>query len=137
MGGSARAATDLGATNSKLAEEIRRGSHSWQEWNETGTRPNEIWSVTTPVPRLTRRETEVLTWLAMGKSASETGVILEISVCTVRLHVQNIKRKLVASNIAHAVAQAHRAGILGLDRSEDGRIVKRPKSTSVAKNKKS
>jgi DNA-binding CsgD family transcriptional regulator len=62
--------------------------------------------------RLAAREKEILSWLAKGKSAHETGIILNISVCTVRIHTQNIKRKLDASNIPHAVAKAFDEGIL-------------------------
>ena len=61
---------------------------------------------------LAAREKEILSWLAMGKSAHETGIILNISVCTVRIHIQNIKRKLDASNIPHAIAKAFDEGIL-------------------------
>jgi DNA-binding CsgD family transcriptional regulator len=63
-------------------------------------------------PQLTAREKQVLGWLALGKSAFATAVILEISVFTVRLHIQSIKRKLDATNVPHAVTQAYHAGIL-------------------------
>jgi len=62
--------------------------------------------------RLAAREKEILSWLAKGKSGYETGIILNISVCTVRIHIQNIKRKLDASNIPHAIAKAFDEGIL-------------------------
>jgi DNA-binding CsgD family transcriptional regulator len=62
--------------------------------------------------QLAAREKEILSWLAKGKSAHETGIILNISVCTVRIHTQNIKRKLDASNIPHAIAKAFDEGIL-------------------------
>lgn len=62
--------------------------------------------------RLTVREMDVLHWLTLGKSGGEIGVILGISVCTVRVHIRNIIRKLDASNIPHAVARAFKMGIL-------------------------
>jgi DNA-binding CsgD family transcriptional regulator len=62
-------------------------------------------------PRLTAREFEVLSWLARGKSGGEVGVILGISVPTVRIHIRNIFRKLEATNIPHAVARAFWYGI--------------------------
>jgi len=62
---------------------------------------------------LAAREREILTWLSKGKSGHETAIILDISVCTVRIHIQNIKRKLDASNIPHAIAKAFQEGILG------------------------
>ncbi len=64
-----------------------------------------------PAEPLTTREREVLSWLALGKSGPETAIILEISVCTVRIHVRNIIRKMDASNIPHAVAKAFHAGL--------------------------
>ncbi len=62
--------------------------------------------------RLTPREVEVLSWLAEGKSGPEIAIILGISTCTVRIHIQSTKRKLNASNIPHAVSQGFLIGIL-------------------------
>lgn len=62
---------------------------------------------------LAAREREVLAWLAQGKSGPETAIILDISICTVRIHIQNIKRKLDASNIPHAITKAFQEGLLG------------------------
>jgi DNA-binding transcriptional LysR family regulator len=42
------------------------------------------------------------------------GIILEISTCTVRIHIQCVKRKLNAVNIPHAVYLAFVLGILRL-----------------------
>jgi transcriptional regulator EpsA len=53
---------------------------------------------------LVEREVEILRWIAMGKTNSEIGSILEISVYTVKNHVQKIFRKLNVSNRAQAVA---------------------------------
>lgn len=61
---------------------------------------------------LTPRETEVLTWAAKGKSRWEAGVILGISEDTVRVHLENIRRKLGASNTTHAIAIALLHGVL-------------------------
>jgi DNA-binding CsgD family transcriptional regulator len=63
-------------------------------------------------PALSPREVEVLTWLAQGKSGPEIAIILGISTCTVRLHIQSTKRKLNAANIPHAVSQGFALGIL-------------------------
>jgi DNA-binding CsgD family transcriptional regulator len=62
---------------------------------------------------LSAREGEVLYLLAMGKSGPEIAIILGISICTVRLHIQSIKKKLGASNIPHAVARGYALGVLG------------------------
>lgn len=53
---------------------------------------------------LTARETEILHWIALGKTNSETGSILEMSQYSVKNHVQRIFKKLNVSNRAQAVA---------------------------------
>lgn len=59
---------------------------------------------------LTDREVEILQWIAMGKTNFEIGSILELSLYTVKNHVQRIFRKLNVSNRAQAVAVlSHRA----------------------------
>ena len=61
---------------------------------------------------LSKREQDVLHWLTQGKSGQETSMILGISLCTVRVHIRNMLKKLDASNIPHAVARAFQKGIL-------------------------
>jgi len=63
---------------------------------------------------LTARETEVLRWVANGKSAVEIGGILKITKRTVDEHVQTAVRKLGANNRTHAVALALRDGVIFL-----------------------
>lgn len=63
---------------------------------------------------LTARETEILRWVANGKSAWEIGTILHITKRTVDEHVQAGVRKLGALNRTHAVALALRDGIIRL-----------------------
>ena len=55
---------------------------------------------------LTRRELEVLTWVARGKSAWEIAKILGIAKRTVDEHVQSATQKLGAVNRTQAVALA-------------------------------
>jgi DNA-binding CsgD family transcriptional regulator len=56
------------------------------------------------VGRLTARETEVLRWVAAGKSDAQIGAILRISARTVQKHLQNIYDKLgVESRTAAAM----------------------------------
>lgn len=62
--------------------------------------------------RLTPREIEILTWSAKGKSRWEISIILEISEETVKAHLENIRRKLGASNTTHAIAIALLHGLL-------------------------
>jgi DNA-binding CsgD family transcriptional regulator len=55
---------------------------------------------------LTRRETEVLTWITQGKTNHEIGVILGVSTRTVCKHVQRILNKLKVENRTAAAAIA-------------------------------
>jgi LuxR family transcriptional regulator, quorum-sensing system regulator BjaR1 len=64
---------------------------------------------------LTAREREVVRWLAMGKTALETAIILELSKSTVDRHLTNARRKLSARTNAHAVALAFGRGLLFAD----------------------
>lgn len=63
-------------------------------------------------PTLTRREHDVLYWAAHGKIDREIGTTLGISVCTVRIHMQNIIHKLAVTNRTHAVALALHRGLV-------------------------
>ena len=47
-----------------------------------------------PTASLTRRETEVMTWLRRGKASPEIAVILGCSARTVEKHVANLYRKI-------------------------------------------
>ena len=58
--------------------------------------------------KVTGREREILQWLNIGKTNTEIAKILDISPLTVKNHVQNILRKLKATNRIHAVAKANR-----------------------------
>jgi transcriptional regulator EpsA len=53
----------------------------------------------------TDREFEILKWIAMGKTNPEIACILEISLFTVKNHIQRIFKKLNVSNRAQAVAK--------------------------------
>lgn len=59
-------------------------------------------------PKLTARECEVLTWIALGKSAWEIGEILKLRKRTIHAHVTSARRKLNAVNGVQAVAIALR-----------------------------
>jgi LuxR family transcriptional regulator, quorum-sensing system regulator BjaR1 len=63
---------------------------------------------------LTSRESEVLFWVANGKSTAEIASILNIARRTVDEHVQTSIRKLGADNRTHAVVIAIRDGIIKL-----------------------
>jgi len=69
-----------------------------------------------PVPTgtLTKRETEVLKWCAVGKSNWAIGEILGISEHGVDFHVRNILRKLDADTRVTAVVKAMHSGLIAL-----------------------
>lgn len=62
--------------------------------------------------QMTGRESEILKWVAQGKSNWEIAMILFISERTVKYHVGNIYRKLDATNRAQAIAKAAQWGLL-------------------------
>lgn len=55
--------------------------------------------------KLSERESEVLLWVAKGKTNPEIAMILEISSFTVKNHMQKVFRKLDVSNRAQAVSK--------------------------------
>jgi DNA-binding CsgD family transcriptional regulator len=64
------------------------------------------------VDPLTRREVEVLNWLALGLMDREIAENLSISERTVQKHVENIRAKLGVRSRAAAVAEARRRDLL-------------------------
>lgn len=64
--------------------------------------------------RLTPRERDVLSWVAVGKTAGEIATILSISEHTVGEHLKHIRRKLGTSNNAHSIVRALQTGQLRL-----------------------
>jgi DNA-binding CsgD family transcriptional regulator len=65
--------------------------------------------------RVSGRESQVLRWVAAGKSDWEIGKILRISEKTVNFHVQNAKRKLGVGTRPQAVVAAMREGLIDDD----------------------
>jgi DNA-binding NarL/FixJ family response regulator len=61
---------------------------------------------------LTRRELEILQWLAAGTTNSEIAQKLWVTEQTVKFHVSNIYRKLDVSNRTEACNYAHLHGLL-------------------------
>lgn len=57
---------------------------------------------------LSERETQIMAWVAMGKTNSEIGAILNISGFTVKNHMQRIFQKLNVFNRAQAVSKVTR-----------------------------
>lgn len=67
------------------------------------------------IPPLSKRETEVLTWLRQGKSSWDISMILHISERTVNFHINNIKQKLDVVNRLQAVSVAVQQGLIGIE----------------------
>lgn len=61
---------------------------------------------------LTRRESEVMSWMVEGKRDSEIGTILNISVRTANVHVRNILTKLGVETRTTAVTRVINEGLL-------------------------
>jgi LuxR family transcriptional regulator of spore coat protein len=62
--------------------------------------------------QLTIRECDVLRLVALGRSAKETALALEIAPCTVERHVENVRLKTRTRNRAHMIAHVIRTGLL-------------------------
>jgi DNA-binding CsgD family transcriptional regulator len=70
---------------------------------------------------LTRREIQILEFVARGFSAKETAQEIGIAPRTVEGHIDTIKLKLRARNRAHMVTNAIAARILTLAEGTDGK----------------
>ncbi|MCH8856480.1 MAG: autoinducer binding domain-containing protein, partial [Proteobacteria bacterium] len=66
----------------------------------------------TDMPRLTKRELDVLSWTSQGKTAWEVSVILGMSEKTVNFHLGNAMRKLSVSSKHQAVLKCVSAGLI-------------------------
>ncbi len=77
--------------------------------NEARGRPRNA----TLSPTLTRREVQCLRWAAAGKTDSEIGIILDLSVSTVRFHLRNAAERLGAKGRAQSIQVAAGLGYVG------------------------
>lgn len=110
------------ASGDELASTIRRAARGEYPINESlMTRPvvakqvlNQFRGFSKTMPAvaapLTRRETQILTYVAEGNSNKEIARILSISEQTIKNHVSAILRKLNANDRAHAVTLALHGG---------------------------
>lgn len=64
------------------------------------------------LPQLSKREREVLQWIAAGKTQMDVGDILSISERTVEVHLRSAREKLQALTTAQAVARAIGQGVI-------------------------
>jgi len=65
-----------------------------------------------PNNHLSVRESEVLKWTAQGKTASDIGMILNLTPRTVNFHISSAMRKMGATNKTSAVVIAAKLGLL-------------------------
>lgn len=65
-----------------------------------------------PVPRLTRRELEVLQWVMVGKSSWEISMITRCSEATINFHLANVRQKFNVNTRQQAVVKAIALGLL-------------------------
>jgi LuxR family transcriptional regulator len=63
-------------------------------------------------PYLSSRETEVLSWTAKGKTATEIGLILNLSSRTIIFHLNNAIHKLGVTNRISAVVKATKCHLI-------------------------
>ena len=64
------------------------------------------------VPRLTRRELEVLNWVMAGKSSWEISMIVRCSEATINFHLANVRQKFNVNTRQQAVVKAIALGLL-------------------------
>jgi DNA-binding CsgD family transcriptional regulator len=84
--------------------------------------------------RLSPRETEVMRWIACGKTSGDIAKLLSITEDTVNSHVKNAILKLDAVNKTHATAIAISHGVIRLGPSPEMVI---PLSTLLGLSKRS
>ncbi len=65
-----------------------------------------------PVPRLTKRELEVLNWVMVGKSSWEISKITACSEATVNFHIGNIRQKFNVNTRQQALVKAISLGLI-------------------------
>jgi len=61
---------------------------------------------------LSVREIAVIRWTAMGKTAAEIAMILNVTERTVKFHISNATKKLDASNKTAAAVRATAVGLI-------------------------
>jgi DNA-binding CsgD family transcriptional regulator len=104
-----------GAEAGQVLEETRTellaaGYHFMHAYEAIGAR---LQSREEDLSRLTPREWECLRMTAQGCREEETARMMGLASTTVRYHLDNVVRKLGASNRTHAVALAAQLGLLG------------------------
>lgn len=84
---------------------LRQVTHLPHQSNGHGQAPGAAGKAASQDYNLSERESEVLHWVAMGKTNPEIASILEISSFTVKNHMQRVFKKLDVTNRAQAVSK--------------------------------
>ena len=84
---------------------LRQVTHLPHQSNGQSNSPGGMESAVSQDYHLTERESEVLHWVAMGKTNPEIASILKISSFTVKNHMQRVFKKLDVTNRAQAVSK--------------------------------
>ena len=84
------------------AESIHHGGEKFLIWAGQPQVPER----TEPVVILTRRESEVMSWLREGKTGLEIAIILGCAARTVEKHLANLYRKIGVKNRAEVILKA-------------------------------
>lgn len=69
-------------------------------------------SASEPVPRLTKRELEVIKWVMAGKSSWEISRITNCAEATINFHISNIRQKFNVNTRQQALVKAIALGII-------------------------
>jgi DNA-binding NarL/FixJ family response regulator len=103
------------ATLDNVVDAVRRSATAPEVFAAAGLAAAMRRRNDTDRPRLTPRESEVLTRLKDGLSVSQVARALYMSESTVKTHVAKIYDKLGATNRAQALMSAIRQGLVGTD----------------------
>ena len=68
--------------------------------------------------KLSRREIEVIRYTAKGCTAKEIAKLLKLKHRTIEIYIANVKKKLGAKNIAHAIYLALKVAIMDFSDTE-------------------
>ena len=96
------------------SEEVGQSALQIPRWENGGSEASPP-----PLGDLTPRELEVLKLVAQGNTNQQIGRTLVISPGTAKVHVQNLIRKLGASDRTHAAVRAFELGLLRYDNDRD------------------
>jgi DNA-binding NarL/FixJ family response regulator len=101
---------DIVSSRPKVADRVLR------QFQEMSTLGKSVKDITTP---LTRKELQVLTFIAEGNSNKQIANLLSISDQTIKNHVSAILRKINANYRAHAVFIAIRDGLISIQSGQE------------------